>query len=194
MSTSNYVYGPSSSIAVYPNHNQMGNASLGWEKTSSFNLGIDFGLLENRRISGAFDVYLSKTSDVLVQRKLPYSSGFEQSWTNMGSIDTKGFEIELKSINIDNKDFNWNSAFTFSLSRDKISKLYGEGGNHDVGNSWFVGEPIQTIYDYNIIGLWSEQELYSGQIYKGWAPGQWKYEDLDGNGIIDPENDRKIIG
>jgi TonB-linked SusC/RagA family outer membrane protein len=214
MNNTSYVYGSSTAVGVYPNHDQLGNSSLAWERTSSFNLGIDFGLLENRRISGTFDVYTSKTNDVLVKRKLPYSTGYEQGWTNIGGVDTKGFDLELRSTNIETNDFNWTSAFTFSLSRDKISKLYGNGGDEDVGNSWFVGKSIQAVYDYNIIGLWTEEDYYSrtwryetgpdgkemvvgwtpGQIYPGWYPGQWKYEDLNGDGVIDPDKDRKVVG
>lgn len=212
MSNNNYVFDKTTGVAIYPNFNQLANASLAWERTSSFNLGIDFGFLRNRRISGSLDVYTSETSDVLVNRKLPYSSGFEQGWTNIGRVNTKGVDLELRSTNIDTKDFNWNSSFTFSLSRDEITKLYGGENDRDIGNSWFVGEPIQSLYDYNIIGIWTEEDLYSktyteqsnmtpeemgwtpGQIYPGWRPGQWKYEDLNGDGTIDPDNDRKIVG
>jgi len=95
---------------------------------------------------------------------------------------------------METKDFSWTSALTFTLYRDKITKLYGAGGSEDIGNSWFVGEPILSLYDYNIIGLWSEQELYSGNIYTNWYPGQFKLEDLNEDGKIDPDNDRKIIG
>lgn len=212
MSNNNYVFDNATGVAVYPNYEQLGDASLAWEKTSSFNLGIDFGLLKNRRISGSLDLYTSKTSEVLVNRRLPYSSGFEQGWTNIGHVKTKGIDFELRSMNIDIKDFNWSSAFTFSLTRDKLSKLYGDKSDRDIGNSWFVGEPIQSLYNYNIVGIWTEEDLYSknyteqsdmtpeemgwtpGQIYPGWRPGQWKYEDLNGDGIIDPDNDRKIVG
>lgn len=212
MSSNNYVYDKTTGVAVYPNFDQLGNASLAWERTSSFNLGIDFGLLKNRRISGSLDVYTSETSDVLVRRRLPYSSGFEQGWTNIGRVDTKGVDLELRSTNIETKDFNWNSSFTFSLSRDEITKLYGGEKDIDVGNSWFVGEPIQSLYNYNIIGIWTEEDLLSktyteqtgktptemgwtpGQIYPGWRPGQWKYKDLNGDGIIDPDNDREVVG
>lgn len=194
MSNTSYAYGGTTGVAVYPNFNELGNSSLAWEKTASFNLGIDFGLLDNRRISGSVDLYTSKTTNVLVKRKLPYSSGYEQGWTNIGGVDTKGIDLELRSNNLMTKDFNWTSAFTFSLSRDKISKLYGNGGDSDIGNSWFVGESIQAVYNYNIIGLWTEEDLYSGNIYEGWYPGQWKYEDLNGDGKIDPDNDRKVLG
>jgi len=194
MKNESYIYGNSTGVGIYMDPKQLENASLAWEKTSSFNLGIDFGLLENRRISGSVDIYTSKTTDVLVKRKLAFSSGYEEGWTNIGGVKTKGIDLELRSNNLNTRDFNWTSAFTFSLTRDKISKLYGKGGDTDIGNFWFVGEPIQAIYDYNIIGVWTEEEYNNGAIYKGWAPGQWKYEDLNGDGKIDPDNDRKILG
>lgn len=212
MSSDNYVYDKTTGVGLYPNFNQLGNASLAWEKTSSFNLGIDFGLLRNRRISGSLDLYTSETSNVLVKRKLPYSSGYEQGWTNIGRVKTRGVDLELKSSNIETKNFSWNSTFTFSLNRDKISKLYGGESDKDVGNSWFVGQPIQSLYNYNITGLWTEEDLFSktyteqgnmtpeemgwtpGQIYPGWRPGQWKYKDRNGDGIIDPDNDREVVG
>jgi len=194
MSSSSYVFGSNTGVGVYPNYDQLGNASLAWEKTSSFNVGLDFGLLKNRRISGSVDFYTSKTTDVLVQRLLPYSTGFEKGWTNIGGVKTKGVDLELRSNNISTKDFNWTSTFTFSLSRDEISKLYGKGGDSDIGNGWFVGEPIQAIYNYNVIGIWTEEDFNSGNIYEGWYPGQWKYEDLNGDGKIDPDHDRKVIG
>jgi TonB-linked outer membrane protein, SusC/RagA family len=194
MNNTSYSYNGATGVGVYPNHDQLGNASLAWEKTSSVNLGIDFGFLKNRRISGSVDVYNSETTDVLVRRKLPYSTGYEQGWTNIGGVNTKGIDFELRSNNMETKDFSWTSAFTFTLYRDEITKLYGAGGSEDIGNSWFVGEPILSLYDYNIIGLWTEQELYSGNIYNNWYPGQFKLEDLNGDGVIDPDNDRKIIG
>ena len=212
MSSDNYVFDKTTGVGVFPNFDQLGNASLAWEKTSSFNLGIDFGLLRNRRISGSLDLYTSETSNVLVRRKLPYSSGYEQGWTNIGRVKTKGVDLELRSSNIETKNFSWNSTFTFSLNRDKISKLYGGKNDKDIGNSWFVGQPIQSLYNYHITGIWTEEDLFSktyteqsnmtpeemgwtpGQIYPGWRPGQWKYEDVNGDGIIDPDNDRKIVG
>ena len=81
------------------------------------------------------------------------------------------------------------------LNRDKISKLYGDENDKDIGNSWFVGEPISAIYDYEMIGgLWTEEELYAGQTYAAWYPGQYKYVDQNGDGVIEPNNDRTIIG
>lgn len=191
MTTDSYVYGSSSAIAVYPG--TIGNASLGWETTSSFNLGLDYAFL-NRRISGSIDVYKAKTTDVLVKRALPPATGYSSIWANIGGIDNKGIELQLNTVNIKGK-FSWKSGFTFSLNRDKIAKLYGGDNDKDVGNSWFVGEPISAIYDYKMAGgVWTEEELYNKKTLAGWYPGQFKYVDQNKDGVIDPTNDRTIVG
>jgi TonB-linked SusC/RagA family outer membrane protein len=191
MEAKQYVYGSTSVVGVYPN--TMGNSSLAWEKTNSYNLGIDFGLLD-RRINGSIELYTAQTNDVLVKRRIPWSSGYEDVWTNIGGIANKGVELSVNSRNIDLRDFQWDMGVTFTLNRDKITKLYGGDNDIDIGNSWFVGEPILSIYDYKMTGgLWTEQDLYSGNILSGWYPGQYKYEDRDGSGTITSE-DRSIVG
>lgn len=191
MAASPYVFGQTTTIGVYPDI--LGNADLGWEKTSSFNLGVDFGFL-NSRISGSIDAYLAKTTDVLVNRALPSATGFENVWANIGSIDNKGIEFELTTVNMEG-ELNWESNFVFSINRSEISKLYGGENDQDVGNSWFVGEPISAIYDYEMAGgLWTEQDLYSGNILDNWYPGQYRYVDRNGDGIIEPVADRTIVG
>ena len=191
MTADYYVYGPTTAIGVFPS--SLGNADLGWETTASFNVGLDFGFL-NRRINGSLDLYKAQTTDVLVQRALPPTTGYPSVWTNIGAIDNKGIELELNSVNLTGQ-LGWETNFVFSLNRDKISKLYGDENDKDIGNSWFVGEPISAIYDYEMMGgLWTEAELYAGQTYAAWYPGQYKYVDQNGDGVIEPNNDRTIIG
>lgn len=191
MTADSYVFGPTTAIAVYPS--SLGNASLAWESTASFNVGIDFGLFD-RRISGSLELYKAKTTDVLVNRALPPTTGYPSVWTNIGAIDNKGIELELTSVNLTGK-LGWETNFVFSLNRDKITKLYGDENDKDVGNSWFVGEPISAIYDFEMMGgLWTEAELYAGQTYNNWYPGQYKYVDQNDDGVIEPNLDRKVIG
>jgi len=81
------------------------------------------------------------------------------------------------------------------LNRDEIKKLYGGKNDRDEGNSWFVGESISAIYDYQFAGgIWTEDELYSGKILDGWYPGQYRYVDQNEDNKITPEADREIIG
>ncbi len=191
MGTRYYVYGQSTAIGLYPS--TLANSDLGWETTSSYNAGLDFGILKNR-ITGSVDIYKANTEDVLVQRRIPRSSGYISVWTNIGGLDNKGIEFELKTINIEKK-LRWESGFVFSLNRDKINKLYGGQNDFDIGNGWFVGKPISSIYDYQMAGgVWTDEEFFSGNILAGWYPGQFRYVDQNGDGQIDPTNDRTVVG
>ncbi len=192
MVTTPYVFGSTTVIGITPE--VLGNANLGWETTSSFNIGVDFGFF-NRRISGSIDAYKAETTDVLVNRALPPASGYENLWENIGAIDNKGVEFQLSTVNVEGEKFRWNSDFVFSLNRNKISKLYGGESDRDIGNQWFVGESINSIYDYEMAGgVWTEEELYSGNILDNWYPGQFRYVDQNGDGLIEPNADRTIIG
>jgi TonB-linked SusC/RagA family outer membrane protein len=187
-----YIYGNSTGVGIYPS--SLGNADLGWESTLSYNLGIDYGILKNR-ISGSIEVYTAQTSNVLVSRALPGTTGYTSVWTNIGGIANKGIELALTTVNID-KILRWETKFVFSLNRDKITKLYGGGEDRDIGNGWFVGEPISAIYDYKLTGgIWSEKEFYEGKItIPDTYPGHLKIVDQNGDDDLDPDNDRSIIG
>lgn len=192
METTPYVFESTNFIGIVPD--ELGNTNLGWETTTSLNAGLDFGFF-NRRLNGSIDAYQAETEDVLVNRALPDASGYENIWENIGSIENKGIEIQLSSLNIDGEKFKWNSNFVFSLNRNKITKLYGGENDSDIGNEWFVGESINSIYDLEMSGgVWTEQELYSGNILDNWYPGQFRYVDRNGDGVIEPNADRTIVG
>ncbi|HLR32370.1 MAG TPA: SusC/RagA family TonB-linked outer membrane protein, partial [Fodinibius sp.] len=170
LGSAGYVYGSSRSIGLFPN--TLGNTDLSWETTESFNLGVDFGFLENR-ITGSIDLFTSQTSDVLVERALPGATGYQDLWTNIGAIDNKGIDVDVSTLNITGP-FQWETGFVFSMNRDKISTLYGDGKD-DIGNAWFIGEPISAIYDFEHAGgVWTEEELFNGEIPDGFYPGQYK--------------------
>ena len=192
MSTQAYVFGSSTAIGLYPS--SLGNSDLGWESTLSYNVGVDFGVLENR-ISGSIDVYKAETTDVLVSRALPGATGYANVWTNLGGISNKGIELSMTTINT-KRLLQWESRFVFSLNRDKITKLYGGPEDRDLGNSWFVGEPISAIYNFKSDNtIWTEQEFYDGKIlYPRTYPGHLKVLDLNGDDDIDATNDRTIVG
>ncbi|ODS80888.1 MAG: hypothetical protein ABS46_13075 [Cytophagaceae bacterium SCN 52-12] len=192
MATRYYVYGESTAVGLYPS--TLGNSSLSWETTESVNLGLDYGFLNNR-ITGSLDVYTSKTRDVLVRRQLPRASGYASVWANIGGIANKGVDFMINSKNMTG-DLKWETGFVFSLNRSKITKLYGNGNDADPGNGWFVGKPISSIYDYKMSGgVWTEEEFFNKQIpYAGWYPGQFRYDDLNGDKQITPDKDRTVVG
>ena len=183
-----------SATALYPS-SRMGNSGLGWETTKTFNIGIDFGILNNR-INGNIDFYTSKTTDLLLQRNLPKISGYSNVYMNMGETANKGLEITINSKNIVTKDFTWGTNLVWSWNKNEIKDLYGDKQD-DLGNRWFIGEPISVIYDYVMEGIWQEDEIASGAHLNHdpqAQPGDVKLTDLDGDGKITPEGDKKIQG
>lgn len=176
---SRYAYGPESVITMFPN--SMSNADLKWESTVTTNFGVDVSVLDNR-LSATLDVYFSKSNDLLLQQSLPYMTGFSSVWSNIGEVENKGVELTLNSINIKNKDFNWGSDFTFSLVRNKITALYGKDADKngveddDIGNGWFIGKPIGSIFGYEANGIYQ----LTDEIPTGFKPGYFKIKDVDG--------------
>lgn len=172
----------------------MGNDNLQWEKTKGFNTGVDFGLFNNR-ISGSIDVYKSNTYDLLLQQRLPNLTGFASVYSNIGKIENKGIDLTLNTKNIVKDQFNWSSTVVFSRNKNKITDVYGNGKD-DLGNRWFIGQPIGVIYDYTKVGIWQEEEIASGA-NKGWddaaQAGDLKLADLNADGKID-DGDRSVLG
>lgn len=178
---------------------RLGNSDLSWETKKSINIGLDFGFFRNR-INGALDVYTSNNYDLLLSRKLPGASGFGDVTANIGETENKGIELTLNTINIDQKDFRWNSTIVFSTNKSKIIELYGDGMD-DIGSGWFIGEPIGVIRDYKKVGIWQEDEIANKE-HLTWDPiakaGDVKLADISGpegvpDGKID-DNDRNILG
>ncbi len=172
----------------------MGNDNLQWEKTKGLNTGVDFGLLNNR-ISGSIDVYKSSTYDMLLKQLLPKLTGFVDVYSNMGKLQNTGVDLTLNTKNIVKDQFNWSSTLVFSRNKNKITEVYGNG-KEDLGNRWFIGQPIGVIYDYTKVGIWQEDEIASGA-NKGWddaaQAGDLKLADLNADGKID-DGDRSVLG
>ena len=167
------------------------NTALGWEKTATTNFGIDFGFLNNR-ISGSIDLYYQNTYNLLMQKKVPSSTGYTISWDNVGKTENKGIEIVLNTANIISKNFNWNTDLTFTLNREKIKEL-ADGSDRDISNGWFVGYPIKTHYGLKKLGIWQLNEAEEAAKY-GEKPGRIKIYDVNGDSKIDNDNDRIILG
>lgn len=181
----NYVYGYY--VSSLP------NTEVGWEYTSSYNAGIDWSILGGR-VSGNFDVYLQKTKDLLVNQNLPGSSGVTGTiLVNVGKTENKGFEMGLRTQNFVPKNqggFAWDTDFNLSLNRNKLVSL-NSGVLQDEGNGWFVGHPIDVIYDYNKLGIWQTSEATEAAAY-GFVPGDIKIEDYTRDNKISAE-DRYVI-
>lgn len=177
-----------SSIGVLASN--LGNADLHWESSGTFNAGLDFSILKNR-ISGSVDVYSTKTDGLILKRNLPVITGYSFVLDNLGKTENRGIEISLNTENIKAGDFRWQSTIVFSSNKNKIVDLYGDKKT-DLGNRWFIGQPIGVIYDYKMIGVWQVGEDAS-QLDPGAKPGDLKFADLNGDKKITAD-DKTLLG
>ncbi len=169
----------------------LSNSSLVWESTREVNFGVDFGLYEDR-LFGSVDIYDRLSEDLLFAQQLPIESGWGTTNSNIGSISNKGVEVALTSVNIANEKVRWETSFIFAKNNNAVEELYGDGSD-DIGNGLFVGEPLGSYYNYVFDGVWQEDESDLAAAF-GQTPGQAKVKDLNEDGKITADDDRKIIG
>ncbi|MDR2970003.1 MAG: SusC/RagA family TonB-linked outer membrane protein [Tannerellaceae bacterium] len=195
---------------------RMANPHLQWEKTESLNFGLDFGFFNNR-ITGNIEYYDMNTHDMIMNQRLPNFSGFNSITTNLGEVSNKGVEIQISSSNIKNKMFEWNTTLSISYNKNEIKHLYYEyedvlddNGNvigskerDDETNRWFIGQPISTIWAYNVTGIWQVDEIEEAKKH-GQKPGDPKVannytvdDKVNADGSITPvynDRDREFLG
>lgn len=190
-----YIFGTQYLKSLY--QNSLANKKLGWERTNAFNVGVDFGLL-NDRLSGNVEYYNSVTNDLLVERSLPSTSGYVKVLDNMGKVANWGVELGLHSRNIETKDFQWNTDFSFWLNRNEVRSLYGidNDGNgiedDDLSNGWFIGKSLGAVYTYTTDGVVQQSDADYMSKYNMKA-GDMKIVDLNNDGKINSD-DKSIIG
>ncbi len=221
--TGNYgiaVYGTQSTINPFSNQgfgeNQaqyyyfneyLGNKALEWERSATTNIGLDFGFWKNR-INGSIDVYSTRTTGLLYARQLPRSSGSVSNgvmfsiYENIGETINKGIELALNAAIIQTRNFQWNSTLTFTSNNEKLVKVISDqdilNGSDPERQSLLIGHPISSFYSYKKLGIWQSHEAEkAAQVMFGtssFKPGDLKIEDINGDNIIDPENDRQYLG
>jgi TonB-dependent starch-binding outer membrane protein SusC len=154
------------------------NPTLGWEFSETYNYGLEFGLFKNR-LSGSVEYYTTKTKDILYNLGLPITSGVGGVTSNIGATENKGLEIALNGVIIDNPDgLSWEAGINLYTNRNKITAL-ASGELENVGNNWFVGSPINVIYDQKYVGLWNTTDpdyQYLQQYEPGGAAGMIKVQ------------------
>lgn len=197
--TDKYIYAGDNSYSITQYISSFALNDLGWETTTGFNGGLDFSVLGNR-LSGSIDAYATNTTDLLFSLSIPKASGKSSITSNLGKIKNRGVEINLHSVNIQNKDFRWSSDFAFSLNRNEVATIYGEDNDGDgkeddlISSGYFIGKSLGTIYGYKIIGMWQQEDVDNGTIMEGMRPGDYKIEDVDGDGKITSDKDRQFLG
>ena len=202
-----YNYGDATTTGVFLSN--VPNPDLTWEYTSTLNLGLDFGVVNNR-LSGSIDVYKQSTDNLLLPQTLPATSGIPNAIvTNVGKTENKGIELHLSSVNFQNRgrnSFSWTTDLNFFVNRGKITQLAG-GVMADAANSRFVGHPIGVFYDFKKIGIWQANQadtalaILWGQTVNGVGSviGNIKRADLSGpdgkpDNRLDATYDRMILG
>ena len=202
----NYNFGNGTNYKAGYYVNALPNPELGWEFSKTWNFGLDFSLF-NGRLSGSFEYYIQKTNDILLDVSLPSTSGVSSYTGNIGKTENKGWEFTLNGIIIDNKNgWNWEAGINLYANRNKLVALES-GRKEDEANRWFVGYPIDVIYDYEYQGLWNQSDIKTGPDGKtnldilepGGNLGMIKVKytgDYDANGMptrqIGPEDRQKI--
>jgi TonB-linked SusC/RagA family outer membrane protein len=174
------------------------NPDLGWEKTTQYNLGVDFSFLKGR-VNGTIEAYKSYTSDLLLPVALPSVSGFTSTIANVGETSNRGLDITINSNILDIGGFAWNINATAAWQKDKIESLMN-GKEDMVGSNYFIGQSIGVIYNYEKIGIWQDTPEDQTEMAKfnangsQFAPGKIKVKDQNGDYRIDGNYDRVIIG
>jgi len=157
-STAQYSFGNNSYQTWRPNPYA---ANIKWEQQSTYNIGLDYGFLNNR-LNGSVDVYDKKTSDLLATINVPVGTNFSnQITTNIGNMENKGVEFSINAIPIQTKNFTWNAAFNFTYSTSKITNLSVPGDSSSftlVTHGGIAGGTGGTVQVYQV--GYDPQEFY----------------------------------
>lgn len=209
-----YVFNGQIVSGYYPGN--MANEKLRWETTEQWNVGLDLSFFENDRIRVTADWYMKNTYDLLLQATMPASSGYTSAMMNIGSMRNTGWEISLETLNINHKNFQWNTTFNIAFNRNKVTALtqnqyslfsavnWDQRFNSQYPYVTQVGKPSGLMYGYLYEGTYKASD-FNGNVLKpgipyssatgreNVTPGDPKYTDINGDGIID-DNDRTVIG
>ena len=117
-----YSFGGNAAFGYRPG--TLANPDLRWESSATANVGLDFGLMEGR-ISGSFELYTTNTTDLLLERQIPITSGFNSVFENIGETLNKGWELSIVTRNIATGDFSWKTTLNLFGNKEEIVSLYG---------------------------------------------------------------------
>ena len=199
---------------------EVGNKDLKWERTAQTDVGLDLGFFNNR-IGLTVDYYYKKTSDLLLNASLASSSGYLNGFKNIGKVSNQGLEFTLNTINVNHKNFGWSTNFNIAFNRNKILELNydqpsittrGQAWNDNFNNSLPYlakpGMPVALFLGYLSDGLYQVSDFTqlpngsyilredvpnNGQDRSVIKPGYVKYKDINGDGVVDA-NDQTFIG
>jgi TonB-linked SusC/RagA family outer membrane protein len=200
MTATKYIVDDSSEGGYSPS--SFSNMNLGWEKTSTTDLGVDLGFYNNR-VNLTFDYYISNTKDLLLQVPIPQVTGFSNALQNIGKVQNRGYEIELLTKNLVGR-FKWTTAFNISHNKNEVKELGPDGSAITGYLSGFpititrIGDAIGSYYLLETDGLFKDQADVDANKAMAYLspnpqPGDLKYKDQDGSKDITAE-DKTIVG
>lgn len=195
VSSANYSFGGSLSNGFA--QSSVENPNLGWEKTSSWNIGLDVGLFQSR-IQLTADYYDKTTKDLLYQVSVPAVMGFSSTWDNVGSLKNRGFEIEITSQNLTGQ-LKWTTSANLSYNKNKVKSLGKDNstiftGYDDTTQVLMVGQPLRSYYMYDAVGVYQfSEDLRKYPVMADTQLGEIRYRDANGDGVID-NDDRTLVG
>ena len=211
-----YKSGTTGEGGIYALWSGIANTNLKWETTSQLDLGFDVSLFGNR-LNFTFDWYDKVTDDLLRERNIAPSSGYDRMWVNDGKIQNMGIEATLDGIIFSNRDWKVGATFVFTKNRNRVLSLgnaieaglmtdertgmqyeyYGNslGQFRGYTNILAIDQPMYVFYGYKVDGIVQSLEdgLTAGLTGSDAEPGEFRYVDLDESGTVD-EDDRTIIG
>ncbi len=182
--------------------NALPNPSLKWEETKQFDLGLDIGLFTNK-LNLEVDYYIANTENLLFGVPTPAVTGFGSRIDNLGAIQNKGVEVAINATPYLKKDFAWTINANFTVNRNKVLKIGAEdrpiftipAGNGTRAGIVQVGSPIGLFRGLKLLGLYTEEMLEDPDVpkYPGAVVGAPFYEDFDGSGTLDRNEDIQIL-
>ena len=172
------------------------NPKLKWESTSQLNLGLNLGIFDGR-ISGDFDYFIKRTTDMLYSVPVPSSSGFSSFLDNIGEMENKGIEASIRTANIVGGDFTWNTSLNFSHIENTVKDLgpvseivHGSLGHTPSVSIIKEGETMESYYGHEVVGMWQEGEDASNSAQPFAEPGFPKFKDQNNDGQL---NDKDLV-
>lgn len=196
----------------------LANPELRWENNTTFNAGIDLGLFNNK-VQLTIDAYKNSAKDLLLSVPIPPTSGYAAQLQNIGSTTNTGLEIQLGATPLQNKNFTWSTNFNMAFNRNRVKSLGGvqeqtrnSGWQGSDGVDDYivrVGEPIGQMYGFVTDGWYGVDDfdynaatkvytlkagIAANGVYGVPQPGMLKWKDLNGDGVITADGDRKVIG
>lgn len=174
------------------------NQYITWEQTDEFNVGLDWGMADNR-VNLTVDAYYSVTRALLFEQPTQSFTGYTSQWNNIGKVRNSGVEVQLDTYQFRRKNFEWSTHVNFSLSRNKLLEIGGEKqvisqGERNENYLARVGDPLIQYYGFKTIGVWNNlEEISQNPHFAQDVPGGLRIWDANGDGTLS-DDDRIALG